>query len=204
MIIDNMENNNTAWFNEDILPIEMIKGATGEKGWARLEHTEHFNVLNSFIKDLNILKMADIGCGAGELGRVLANLDYTGFDLPHIIEKVSKVVNPNLNYHYFDADNFDYTKLKDFNLIVCNSFISELNNPIEVLSKLLDNTTEYLLIHRQYFTSETNFSEYNTYGNLITVRTHIGTNDFNGLLKNHEIINRTTNAWGDTILIKRK
>jgi hypothetical protein len=199
-----MEKNNTAWFNEDILPIEMIKGATGEKGWGKLENSEHFNVLNSFIKDLNILKMADIGCGAAELGRVLSNINYTGFDLPHIINKVSKVVNPNLNYHYFNANNFDYTTLMEYNLLVCNGFISELSNPIEVLEKLINNTSEYLLIHRQYFSSETNFTEYATYGNLPTVRTHIGIDEFNKLLVNHEITNRTTNAWGDTILIKKK
>ena len=199
-----MNNKESAWFNEDILPSDMVKGATGEKGWSKLEYSEHFNVLNGFIKDLNILKIADIGCGAGELGRVLSNLDYTGFDLPHIVEKVSKVVNPNLNYHYFDADNFDYSVLKEYDLLVCNSFISELNNPIEVLTKLIDNTTCYLLIHRQYFTTDTNFSEYVTYGNLPTIRTHIGLNDFNKLLVKHEMINHTTNSWGDTILIKKK
>ena len=32
-----MEKKNTAWFNEDVLPIEMIKGATGENGLGKLE-----------------------------------------------------------------------------------------------------------------------------------------------------------------------
>lgn len=198
-----MEDKKTAWYNEDILPIEMIKGATGENGWSRLEHTEHFKVLNDFINGLNVIKMADIGCGAGELGRVFSNIDYTGFDLPHIIDKVSKIVNTNLNYTYFNADNFKYETLKEFNLIVCNSFISELNNPIEVLNKLIENTSEYLLIHRQFFSDETNFSEYNTYGNLPTIRTHIGFDEFKKLLINHKIINQVNNVWGDTILIKK-
>lgn len=198
-----MENKKTAWYNEDILPIEMIKGATGENGWARLEETEHFKVLNHFINDLNVIKMADIGCGAGELGRVFSNIDYTGFDLPHIIDKVSKIVNTNLKYTYFNADNFEYETLREFNLIVCNSFISELNNPIEILSKLIENTSEYLLIHRQFFSDKTNFSEYSTYGNLSTIRTHIGLNEFKELLTNHKIINQVNNIWGDTILIKK-
>lgn len=199
-----MEDKKTAWYNEDILPNEMIKGATGENGWLRLEETEHFKVLNDFIIDLNVIKMADIGCGAGELGRVLSNIDYTGFDLPHIINKVSKIVNTNLNYNYYNADNFEYEILKEFNLIVCNSFISELNNPIEVLNKIIKNTSEYLLIHRQFFSDKTNFSEYNTYGNLKTIRTHIGFNEFNNLLINHKIIKQVNNIWGDTILIKKK
>ena len=200
-----MNKKNTAWFNEDILPIDMIKGATGEKGWSKLEDSDHFSVLNSFIKDLDFLKMSDIGCGAAELGRVLSNINYTGFDLPHIIDKVSKIVNPNLKYVYFNADNFDYSVLKEYDLLVCNSFISELSNPIEVLKKLINNTSKYLLIHRQYFNLVgTNFSEYVTYGNLPTIRTHIGFSDFNKLLVDHEITNRTTNSWGDTILIKKR
>ena len=183
-----MNNKESAWFNEDILPSDMVKGATGEKGWVKLEDSEHFKVLNEMITNLIINKIVDIGCGAGELGRVLSNFDYTGFDLPHIINKVSKIVNPNLKYVYFDADDFDYSVLKEYDLLVCNSFISELNNPIEVLTKLIDNTTCYLLIHRQFFSNETNFSKYTTYGDLSTTRSHIGYNKFVGLLKNHEII----------------
>ena len=198
-----MNDKKTAWFNEDILPTDMIKGATGENGWARLEYTEHFKIINDFISSLKVLKMADIGCGAGELGRVLHNINYIGFDLPHIIDKVSKVVNPNLNYSEFNADMFNYEVLKEFDLIVCNGFISELNNPIEVLNKLIENTSEYLLIHRQFFSDETNFSEYNTYGNLPTIRTHIGFDEFKKLLINHKIINQVNNVWGDTILIKK-
>lgn len=199
-----MNNLKNAWFNEDVLPSDMIKGVTGEKGWSKLEDTDHFKLLNGIISNLTINKMGDIGCGAGELGRVLSNIDYTGFDLPHIINKVSKIVNPNLNYSYFNADDFDYIVLKEYDLLVCNSFISELSNPIEVLTKLIDNTTNHLLIHRQYFSNQTNFSNYVTYGNLPTTRSHIGYDEFIGLLKNHEIINHVKNVWGDTILIKKK
>lgn len=199
-----MNDKKTAWFNEDILPTEMVKGATGENGWAKLEHTEHFKILNEFIRNLNVLKLADIGCGAGELGRVYSDINYVGFDLPHIVDKVSKIVNPNLNYVYFNSDDFNYDVFKEFDLIVCNSFISELNNPIEILTNLINNTTGYLLIHRQFFSNETNFSNYNTYGNLPTIRTHIGYDTFNSLLVDHEIINHAKNIWGDTILIKKK
>lgn len=199
-----MGNKKTAWFNEDILPSDMVKGATGEKGWVRLEYSDHFKVLNGFIQNLNISKMADIGCGAGELGRLYPNINYVGFDLPHIIDKVGKVVNPNLNYHYFDADDFDYSEFKNYDILICNGFISELTKPFEVISNLLENTECYLLIHRQRFSNETIFSNYNTYGDLPTTTAHIGYDEFTKLLKNHEIINRVENVWGDTILIKKK
>ena len=89
-------------------------------------------------------------------------------------------------------------------LLVCNSFISELTNPLEILTKLINNTTSYLLIHRQFFSDETNFSEYTTYAGLSTIRAHVSYNEFIGLLNNHEIINHSKNEWGDTILIKKK
>ena len=121
-----------------------------------------------------------------------------------ILFKNKRIFPPkNLKYNCFNADTFDYSELKKYNLIVCNSFISELNNPIEILNKLIENTNEYLLIHRQFFSDETNFSEYNTYGNLVTIRTHIGFNEFMELLTNHKIINHVNNVWGDTILIKK-
>lgn len=195
-----MEN---AWFNDDILPNEMVRGARGENGWSRLEYTDHFKVLKNFIDGLNVDNMADIGCGAGELGRVYNNYEYVGFDLPHIVEKVSKIVNPNLKYEYFNSDLSDYSTFKNFDLLVCNSFISELLNPLDVLTKIIENTKKYLLIHRQFIGHETNFSIYNTYGELKTSRSYIGYNDLNSLLKKHNIIRQETNIWGDTILFKK-
>jgi hypothetical protein len=201
--MNNMEKK-TAWYNDDILPNEMVSGAIGQKGWVRLEHSEHFKVLDGLVKLVNPKKIADVGCGAAELGRVYIGINYTGFDLPHIIEKVSKVVNKNLKYENFDANDFDYTVFKEYDLLICNGFISELTNPIEVLKKLIENTSGYLIIHRQFFSNETNFSEYMTYGELTTIRSHISLDEFNTLLRNHKIIKQENNPWGDTILIKTK
>jgi hypothetical protein len=198
-----MENKNSAWFNDDTLPNEMINGALGANGWQKLENTTHFKTLDSLVKLSGGAKIADIGCGAAELGRIYQNYEYTGFDLPHIIEKVSKVVNSNLNYEYFDADNFDYTRFKNYDILICNSFISELINPLDILEKILNNTSKSLIIHRQFFRGENEIITYDTYGGLSTTRCHININDFNALLKSHKLIKHTSAEYGDSLLIQK-
>ena len=193
-----------AWYDNTVLPQQMIDGALGNlPGWGRLEEAEHFSVLDSLVQLISVNSIADLGCGAAEVGRLYAGSDYTGLDLPHIIENVAKVVNPNLNYIEFDANKSDYSILQKFDLIICNSFISELPNPLEVVEKLLTNMGRYLIIHRQYFDESTRLDTYKTYGNLDTVRSHIGLQEFNSLLTNHIIIKEENNVFGKSILIEK-
>ena len=194
---------NTAWYNDDILPLEMVKSAMGLNGWARLENAGHFDNLNELIKKCEGVNIADIGCGAAEIGRVYNDLNYSGFDLPHIIENVSKKVNPNLTYFEFDAYKSDYSIFKTYDILLCNSFLSELPDPISVLKKILENTENYLIIHRQYFSNNSEIHEYNTYVNLKTIRSFISEKEFNELLINHTIIYKTNSEFGKSILIKK-
>jgi hypothetical protein len=191
----------TAWYNETILPKQMVSKILDKNGFTKLEHSEHFIILDELIKITKSKNIADIGCGGAELGRVYYDFDYTGFDLPHIIENVSKVVNPNLNYVKFDAYDFDYTLFKKYDLLVCNGFISELIEPITVLKNLLDNTKKYLIIHRQIFENKSDIVEYNTYGDLITQRCRININELDELLINHKILKRIDKFGETSILI---
>lgn len=196
--------NDVAWYNNTVLPQQMIDGALGNlPGWGRLEEAGHFGVLDGLVQSIKPDSIADLGCGAAEVGRVYPSVNYTGLDLPHIIENVAKVVNPNLKYIEFDANKSDFTIFKDFDLIICNGFISELPNPLEILNKLLINMGKYLIIHRQYFDESTRLDTYKTYGNLDTVRSHIGLQDFNSLLTNHIIIKEENNVFGKSILIEK-
>jgi len=196
---------NTAWYDNKILHSEMVNGALGINGWQRLEFTPHFKILKEMVNKCQGKKIVDLGCGAGELGRLLCdNYEYTGLDLPHIINEVAKIVNPNLNYEYFDANEFDYSHISKYDIIICNGFISELTNPLEVIEKIINNTKKNLIIHRQFFSKNTEFVEYNTYGNLKTPRSYLGHDDFSNLLINHEIVNKKDNVWGSTLLISRK
>lgn len=194
---------NTAWYNIDILPNEMIAGANGSKGWPKLEDSEHFKTLKELISLSNPSKMADIGCGAGELGRIYKENNYVGYDLPHIIDKVARIVNPNINFEYFDAYEFDYTNFKKFDLLVCNGFISELTEPMYVIEKLINNSEKSLIIHRQFFGEQNNLVNYSTYGNLSTPRCIIKIEDLEKLLTKHTITKFVNGIWGDSVLIER-
>ena len=178
-------NNITAWTSKNInLEKDMIDGALCKKlGWERLEKTTHFKYLHKLILMTEIQSICDIGCGAGELGRVYKDYRYNGYDLSHIIENVSKVVNPQLKYHDFNADKFNYNLFKQYDLMICNSFISELNNPLEIISNLLENTSKYLIIHRQKIGNKTEIKKYKTYADLTTSQSIIGIDDLKQTLK---------------------
>lgn len=201
------KNKETAWYNESDLPNDMAHCASGSKeGWNLLEYTSHFPQMKKLIDLTGCKKMADLGCGAGEVGRVLKDeFEYVGFDLPHIVEKVSKKINPELNFVHFDAYDDDFSFLSEFDLILCNGFISELVQPLEVLNKILSNSKKYVIIHRQYILDETKLDEYTTYANLKTIRSIIGNQDFNQLLnknKFEKVVDRNF-EWGKTILLKK-
>jgi len=217
-----MVNKRTAWYDNTVLPKAMVEAAIrGKKDIFDIDgkrvmvpaarKTHPYLVLDSFIKSINnCVTIADVGCGAAELGDIYKEFDYTGFDLPHIIDGVANVVNPNLKYVKFDAQTADFSVFKNFDLIICNGFISELPNPLEILNKLLMNMKKHLIIHRQFFNEDklslnvaTNVSKYKTYGDLEVVRADIGKEEFNNLLTNHIIIKEESNVFGKSILIEK-
>ena len=163
----------TAWYNPEISS-DMIEGALANKpGWSRLEETEHFKVLKTLLGMVprNLTELADIGCGAGEISRVFPSYNYTGFDLPHIIENVAFKVNPNSNYKKIDVQEVDFEIFSPYDIILCNSFISELKNGEEVLGSLFKLAPDYIILHRQEMTkTETHSKDYETYGNLTTLK----------------------------------
>jgi hypothetical protein len=175
----------TAWTSENHeLEKDMINGALCKKpGWKKLEYSSHFTYLNELILMTNEKSICDIGCGAGELGRVYKDYHYEGYDLQHIVENVSKVVNPQLTYNYFDANNFNYNLFKKYDLLICNGFISELINPLEIIKNLLENTNKYLIIHRQKIGNKTEIINYKTYADLLTSQSIVGIEDLKQILK---------------------
>lgn len=190
-----MMNKNTAWYNTDILPEQMVKGARAELGgFKRLENSSHFNVLNQLfglIKN-DVRKIGEVGCGAGEISRVYGDFDYIGADLPHIIDKVAKVVNPNSAYIGIDAyeDSFDF--LSDCDIVIMNSFLSELDEPLSVLDKILKKSKKYVLIHRQDFNDTKNeLQHYRSYGGITTTNSSIFFPDFDKtILRNNFLVKK--------------
>lgn len=199
----------TAWYNEEELPKDMIEGANGNKlNFKKLEDSNHFPTLENLIALTECRRMADIGCGAGEVGRVFGKkINYTGYDLPHIIEKVGKEINPELDFACFDANESDFAFLENYDLILCNGFISELTNPLEILGKILNCSKEFVIVHRQFIDAKTSFEDYVTYGNLLTPRSTVGRKDLTALLKEKkfQIIEMyDSESWGQSFLLKRR
>ena len=151
----------TAWLNEEELPDFMVNTF-----FKKLKESEHFPaLLKCFEKIKDSSTIIDLGCGTGEAGRVFSDFKYVGADLPHIIEKVSKIRNPNNNYLKFNAENNNVDFINEFDIVLMNSFLSEIPNWYLILSKILINAKKYVILHRQSITNgQTKFIEYNPYG----------------------------------------
>lgn len=151
-----------------------------------LEKTSHFLELSKLINYCEpINSIVDIGCGVAELGRIYNNKKYLGLDLPNIINNVSKLKNPDLNYVYFNANNEEIpAEIKNYDVIVMNSFLSELSDPINFLKKLFVYNNKYIIIHRQDFTDTDTFTkEYSSYANLKSTNSYISFKEFQHCIK---------------------
>jgi 2-polyprenyl-3-methyl-5-hydroxy-6-metoxy-1,4-benzoquinol methylase len=202
---------NNAWYDNTIVPREMIRGAKAEiPGWETLENTTHFLALDSLVKKSGGDSIIDVGCGAAEVGRIYSNMKYAGADLPHIIESVAQKVNPNKTYINFDANNSDsFDAAKDYDIVIMNSFLSELSNPLGFLEKILQNSKKCIIIHRQDFNNEKTFLEnYTSYGGKPATNSNINYKELVALVEkyNFEIAeNISSNLVNKrSILIKRK
>ena len=165
------KNRDTAWFDREKLPNAMLSA-----NFASLENADHFPALKdcfSVIKD-NAKSIIDIGCGTAEASKVFTEYEYFGADLPHIIEKVSKQRNPNEQYISFNASNADFSFLQGKDVVLMNSFISELSDWYLVMTKILVNSKKYVILHRQEVTKSSSYlQEYTTYGELRTIKSVI-------------------------------
>ena len=169
----------TAWFNDNILPTAMLNS-----GFKPLNQSDHFTALDKSLKMSKGKTLLDLGCGIAEVGSTFTEFDYTGADLPHIIENAARVKNPNLNYAYFNANEDEYVFLNNYDIVLMNSFLSEIPDWFRVLSKVLMEAKDYVIIHRQEITSDSNFlQEYRTYGNLITPKTVLNYSDLTMLFE---------------------
>ncbi len=178
----------SAWYNKDVLPQQMLEAASGKTWGFTLENAPHFNVLQESLNTcINGKTLLDIGCGAGEVGRIFTNFDYTGCDLEHIIENVAKKKNPKLKYFSFDAYESSFEFCKNYDVVLCNGFLSELALCGGVLEKILQHTKKYIVIHRQVFLNDEQINlstTYTTYGGLQTSDNSIGVAFFKKLIKN--------------------
>ena len=164
----------TAWFDKNVLPSSMVNA-----NFKCLEESDHFDALKAcFDMVCDSETLLDLGCGAAEVARVFNNFDYTGADLPHIVEEVSKAKNPDAKYVKFNIEKDDLHFLSGKDIVLMNSFVSEIPNWYLALSKVLDAAEKYIILHRQTVTDEkSSLVEYKTYGDLLTTNSVINYED---------------------------
>lgn len=205
-----MSNKKNCWYDEEVVPQEMLRGAKAQiSGWKKLEETSHYLVLKSLIEKTDSKTILDLGCGAGEVGRVFNKLEYTGADLPHIIEKVSKVMNPQLKYISFEANDNSFKFIENFDIVLMNSLLSELENPIDILPKIFKNISKYCIIHRQDLTElDTYIQNYSSYGGKEATNSFINSEEFKNITNSYnlDIIDVVDSKSGESksILLKKR
>jgi len=173
----------TAWNNKEISDHMM------QTNFPPLQNSNHFAPLkmciDAFCSDCE--SVLDIGCGKAELATAFPSFDYTGADLEHMIENVSKKSRPMLKYVTFDAQQDDYSIMGEFDLVVMNSFLSEMPNGPQILDSILENVSGYVLIHRQELHPAKDYlTEYKTYGGLSTMNYTMSKTTLDHLLKKND------------------
>lgn len=148
----------TCWYKEECHK-PMINGVEGLL-WPKLEDSTHFPVLNNFlihIADKNKkLKILDVGCGGAALQDIKIirdSFNYTGVDLPEVIENVAKKLYPDSNYIKIDlvrAEDLNF--IGGYDVVVMNGLIDVMQYPIQMLDKILRSCKKYVAIHRQEIT----------------------------------------------------
>lgn len=140
----------------------------------------YLGIHSSHIETSSLL---DIGCGKAEISDAFPEYEYCGADLPHIIQKVSKISKPSLEYIEFDATICDMDFVSSFDIVVMNSFLSEIEMADEILCKVLKYAPKYVVIHRQSVEDKKSIEEYLTYGGLKTIKYTFDRNQFDKIIE---------------------
>lgn len=181
----------TCWYDLKTAPAEMIRGAKGEL-WPVLEKSDHYPYLKSLMMPFinQNTKILDIGCGAAELSRLYGQCEYTGADLPHIIENVAKKMHPDNKYVPFDVydEQMDDSFISEANLIIMNAFIDVLEKPVIALQRILSKATGTVIIHRQSYHNDNNthLSKHPSYGGT-SYQSIINRSVFNNILEENDL-----------------
>ena len=193
----------TAWHDQK-MPEKMM-----QTHFPHIIYSAHFNPLKKCFdlisNDSN--NLLDLGCGKAELSDAFPEYKYCGADLPHIIQKVSKISKPSLEYIEFDATICDMDFVSSFDVIVMNSFLSEIEMADEILCKVLKYAPKYAVVHRQEIRDKEGREEYLTYGGLKTTKYTFGKRRFEEILKEYNFNNVfETECFGNmkSLILKKK
>ena len=199
----------TCWYQKSGID-EMNKAHDKHLQEEESYHCKIFTQLIPFL-DARGSSILEIGCGCGFLSTYMEDFVYTGADLPHIIEGCSKKNYPKNTYIHCDILKDNMNWIKKYDIVMASAVIDVMQHPLEILDKLLKNTSKYFLLHRTEITENglTETIKNPSYGG-VTYHAILNRNDFNEILRRNkfEILKKLqlNYGWengGESVLIKK-
>jgi FkbM family methyltransferase len=183
--MNNELDTNTCWYAADCVP-EMNRAYDQAKA---TEVAGHLGVFAELLRstDLKNVSILDLGCGTALLSEFCQGFKYTGSDLPHILGGAAMRNYPNLYYRSCDLVQDDLPWINEFEIVVLNAVIDIMQFPLQVLSKVLTNAGQYVIIHRQEITekSKTRIGPGPNYGRQPAFHSIINRQEFLNLVDAH-------------------
>jgi 2-polyprenyl-3-methyl-5-hydroxy-6-metoxy-1,4-benzoquinol methylase len=129
--------------------------------------------------------LMDVGTGTGFLKSICEKygFEFHGCDLAINLDAIARRCTPGAYYKAFDVFNDSATFLSLYDVVVCNGFIDVMPSALEVFKKILTNSSNYIILHRQEITENGTTEEIvNDSYNGKTYHSIINRFDFNQLL----------------------
>jgi len=152
----------------------------------------------------------DLGCGSGRSSMFFKN--YTGVDLPEVIETVAKVASPKLKFIQCDIIEDDIKFISKYDIVHMDAFIDVMQYPLRILDKVLENCTGYVLLLRQEVVKgKTRVIKNPSYGG-VTYHSEINEKDLLDVFNKHGLsivkeiesgIKSKTGVWKSYLLKKK-
>jgi len=153
-----------------------------------IEKVYHMKIFNKLVRRIakDITNVLDLGCGTGVMSKFFDIMDYTGSDIPEIIENSAKRNFPKHCFISKDIYEDDLYFLKCYSLVFMSGFIDIMEFPLLALNNIIHHCSNYVILHRQEISEskETHCIKNDSYGGK-TYHSIINRNDLNMLLKKH-------------------
>jgi putative methyltransferase (TIGR04325 family) len=183
------QDKNTCWYSKGLAHSMSIMHAK----WKKVDEVENWIVLLKYLqycKNNNAKTILDLGCGAGHHQKtefIRNNLDYTGADLPNVIDTSSVKIYPEGKYISLDIYSDKIEFIKNFDIVLMNAFIDVIEFPLDILNKVLTYINKFVILHRQRLSDKKTYIEKHQSYNGFTYISIINNNDFLQILEKNNI-----------------
>lgn len=120
------------WYHADDDPVALLRAENQVKlPWITAKINSHFNISK-------VLRILDVGCGAGFATSFFASLNYdvTGVDLSlGSLETAKKFGPSNVTYVQADARTLPFTS-SEFDVVISLDFLEHVENPADVICEI--------------------------------------------------------------------